>query len=271
VSVAIRQNQQRDDEIAKLKTVQVGRADYDAQSRIISMYRNEPGARAVWPMSTIDFNAPRVTDVSAHGNHLTRNNAPPFDYAGLVPYITTDGINQYLSRADGGASNWADVKANEGYIAAAKLGLALYIWVMPLALGANQHLIGKWAGAGQKSYRLLLNAANTVSAQISTDGTAVVAATSTATLSLNTWHFIALQYQPSVPRLSVWVDSAFVRNAVGIPATIFDSTAAFTIAASAVPGVYLNANTSISGLYVMYHEDAIIAEMYQQSHAVFGV
>jgi len=118
-----------------------------------SAYLAHPVVRGFWPMSAVAYINPQGLDITANGNHLTNNNSCDFGYDNLVPYVHFDGVNQNLTRADGGVGNWADVIGNEAYVVAADQGLTIYLWVyFDNAIGANEGLFAK----GDNDERCLL-------------------------------------------------------------------------------------------------------------------
>lgn len=235
-----------------------------------------PGTRGIWPMSSVDYTAAnRAVDISGQGNHLTANNVPLFGYDGLAPYVEFDGINQYLSRPDGGAANWADVTGTEAYIAAGQGGLTLGGWFRLNALtGTAQELIGKIAGGGVlRSYNILVQ--NTTLLQfVVTSGAAnsIVNGTAgtTGTMDVGTWWFVAARYIPST-EIKIWLNDRSNINNVGIPASINDSTASFAIGATATPSLYMDGRASMCFLCAAQLSDTIILSLYEQTRSMFGV
>ena len=101
-----------------------------------SMLLGNPGLRASWPMSVVDYQAPECTDISGHGYDLRANGGlGTVDFgvdpnAGIAPVAyCAGGAGQWLERLDGGAGNWADITGNELYILAADRGLTIGGWV----------------------------------------------------------------------------------------------------------------------------------------------
>lgn len=250
-----------------------------AWSRAISIYLALPALRGFWPMSAVDYTAvTRVSDMSGKStNPLQSNNTPLFGYDSLAPYVEFDGINQYLSRADLGAANWADVTGTEAYIVAAQRGLTLGGWFrFNAAAGANQEmLMAKDAGgaAGTYSYRLRRNNAaggGRIVFFVASGGALTNVGNVTLVPSATTWYFIVGRFEPSTA-LTVFVNDTSDQNLVAIPAAIDDSTAAFTIGARAVPDQYFPGRASMCFLCAAQLSDAIILSLYEQTRALYGV
>lgn len=251
-----------------------------AWSRACSMYLALPGLRAFWPMSRICFTvAQRAPDISGGilSNDLAANNVPTFGYDSLAPYIEFDGVNQYLSRADGGAANWADITGTEAYIVAAQRGLTLGGWFrFNAAAGANQEMLmakDAGGGAGTYSYRLRRNNAaggGRIAFFVASGGVLTNVGNVTLVPSATTWYFIVGRFEPSTA-MTVFVNDTSDQNLVAIPAAIDDSTAAFTIGARAVPDQYFPGRASMCFLCAAQLSDAIILSLFEQTRALYGV
>ena len=126
-------------QIRNNEQVNLLRADFQARyepnfawKSAVSSILALPGLRACWPMSSVDYaTASQARDVAGGGYHLGNVNSSLFGYAAntLIPCVTFNGTTQYLTRADGGAGNWADITGTEAYIAAGQRGLTLGAWV----------------------------------------------------------------------------------------------------------------------------------------------
>lgn len=97
-----------------------------AWKSVISQFLALPVLRGFWPMSAVSHTAAdQARDISGNGNHLTNNNVSTFGYesTSLIPQVSFNGTTQYLSRADAGGGDWADIIGTETYVGAAKRGL----------------------------------------------------------------------------------------------------------------------------------------------------
>ena len=117
-----------------------------------------PALRAFWPMSSADYAAAsRARDIAGSGYHLTPTNTIQFVHANLYFYASFGGTNEYLSRADGGAANWADITGTEGYIPSGQRGLTLGGWfwfddtpppaAQEILIGKRSNAAGNWRNA----------------------------------------------------------------------------------------------------------------------------
>lgn len=233
-----------------------------------SLLRGLPILRDYWPMGSVFYTNPQV--LATNGNSLTNNNTALFGYDGLAAYVEFNGTTQYLSRADGGVANWADITGTESYVVPAQRGLTLGGWFrFDVAAAAEENVIAKWGGAGQRSYRIARLAAGSVLAFVSVDGTAVVTATS-AVVPVTTWIFLCLQYDPSA-ELAIWVNNVKVANAAAIPASIFDSTAAFMVGNNTAGTGFMDGKASGCFMCAGRLSDGFITMLFEQSRTGYGI
>jgi hypothetical protein len=242
---------------------------------LISPFLALPGLRAFWPMSAVDYTNPQCIDI-ANGYDLTNNNTATFGYdpnQALVPCVFLDGTNQYLSRADGGAANWADITGTETYIENTTVGargLTLGGWFWFDRLATTELIIGKVsAAAGNYSYWITKDVTNVILSNVSVDGTAVTQMASAGTITTGQWYNLILRHDPSAS-LDIIVNNVQTRNVAGIPASIFDGNAAFEIGRFA-GGSYLDGRASCCFLCAALLSDAQISSLYQQTRGAFSV
>lgn len=228
-----------------------------------------PGLRAFYPMSAVGT-AGQARDLGGSGAtyDLTNNNVADFGYDQLVPYCDYDGTDQYHSFVDN--ANF-DILGNEAYIEAVYRGLTIGGWFKfrddPPA--ADEYLIAKWTATPNRAYRLHRRVATTV--RFTVDDT-VVFVTSTVTTTSGVWYFLWGRYNPGAGEMSVGVNEAIVTLAAGVPgAPITNSNADFTIAASGVPGNYMDGRASLCFVCVEQLSDAILNAIFQQTRAMYGV
>ena len=72
----------------------------------------------------------------------------------LAPYVALDGTMD-LSRVDGGAANWADIRGNEGYVLAGQRGFTIGLWGYCNAVVATEYFASKWDATGAQRGRRL--------------------------------------------------------------------------------------------------------------------
>lgn len=249
-------------------------ADYPvAFGRVCSLFLALPGLAAFWPMSAVrrDSAADQARDLAGGAYHLTNNNTALFGYDDLIPYVEFDGVDQYLSRADGGAADWADVLGTETHIVAAQRGLTIGGWFyFGAAAGSDEVLICKWhSGIAQRSYLIRREAGGLVRFYVSANGVAVTSVLSISTPPQDTWVFLVGRFDPS-NEIKIWYNDETNTNVAAIPATVFDGTADFAIGAYSNPLLYLEGRASVCFLCTAALSDAIVGQAFQQSRALFG-
>lgn len=240
----------------------------------VSAFAALPALRAFWPMSSVDYTNPQATDVSGNGYDLTNNNSADFGHDQLVPYVNFDGTNQYLSRADGGAGNWADILGNEAYVITAQRGVTFGGWFMVDTTDANaQFLIAKGNNAAANTTYLITCPAGTTTPQFAvSDGVAFNAVNAGAAMGTTTWAFVAARYTAATPECDIWVNDTVVNDAAGVPAApLADHAMAFTIGASPTPGLYLDGRASLCFLCACAVPDAAIFSLFHQTRCMFNV
>jgi hypothetical protein len=235
----------------------------------VSAFLALPALRAFWPMSSVDYAAAsQGRDVAGGAYHLTNNNSADFGSDDLAPYVEFDGVNQYLSRADGGAGNWADILGTEAYIVAGQRGLTFGGWFYPKETGTLEYLFTKRGGGGQRSYWIRFNAADQFVCGISDDGTNSDNATSAAA-AVNAWYFVVGRFDPST-LVEVYVNGTWVTQATA-RAAVFDSTAALVIGADGTVGNYYEGLASLCFVCASDIPDATVFSLFEQTRAMFGV
>jgi len=253
------------------------RADFQARSEpnfawksAVSSLLALPGIRGVWPMSSFD-SAGNAYDMSGQARTLTYNGNPLYNYSNLAPYIQFDGTGDRLTRADEAG---LDITGTESYVAPVANGLTMLGWfyVTAFDVAANDGLFSKWITAGNlRSYLLYIPtpASQIATFVISTDGIATVAV-STTTISIGRWYFIASRFVPSTS-LDIWLNGTKTTNAVGIPASIFNSTSLLEIGSMQNGANPFNGRASMCALCATALSDAIIGTLYQQMRTMYGV
>lgn len=138
---------------------------------------------------------------NASNQHLTETAITAADYFATTnggPYIDFDGATEYLSAGD---RTWAEVGAEETLV---------WMWAKADTLASNDRIIcSKWgAGAGHRQWHLYWDVGNgAFQFEVSVDGTAISAVTSTYVEATTKWYFVAGYFYPS--------DAAGLRIAVG--------------------------------------------------------
>lgn len=217
-----------------------------------------PGLRGFWPINSYDQNG-AVYDYSEQGRTLTNTAATAGVYGDRVGYLDFNGTTAFLARADEAG---LDITAN----------LTFGGWFRHDTVAANQFLLGKFNATGnQRSWCIqMLNGAPDVwRTIISTDGAASVVATHTATVDTGVWHHIVAEYTAST-ELAIWVDGVKVANTTGIPASLFNSSADFRIAAAGgAPLEYLDGRAALCFLCAAALPDTLIQELFAATRRFF--
>jgi hypothetical protein len=251
----------------------------DAQKRQTWALCSLPYLRAAWTMGTIDYQNPQVQDATGNGYALTNNNGSQFGDTLSAPYADFDGVNQNLSRADGGAGNWADILGTETYIPAAQRGLTLGGWFQFDRLTNWEGLFAKYTGvAGASSYELGFRGdlAGDPFQFVVSSGAALLTVQHTPSVATATgqWYYVVGRYTPSTQiDLFVGLGSALESStlAAGIPAALNDSATQITIGSDSTPAAYLNGRASCCFLCAGLLSDAWIRCLYSQLRSIFRV
>jgi len=239
---------------------------------ITGLYQALPALRGFWPMSA-QINATQaayVTDV-ANNFHLANPAAAQHGYDDLIPYVDFNGTTQYLFYVDNAQF---DILGTETTVVAAQRGLTLGLWVKDLSAAAPDSggLIAKSLAAGnQRSYDLMYNPANTIEFFISPDGTGTglngVRHTTTLTVDPTVWSFLVGRFDPT-GEMAVFIDGQTDALAVGIPATIFNSTANLEIGTREAT-YFTGGKFSMAFICASALSDSIITAIWQQTRAMF--
>jgi len=251
----------------------------EPQQRPLAVLLSIPYLRAAWTMGCVAYVNPQVIDISGNQNHLTNNNVSLFGEVTAAPYTEFDGVNQYLSRADGGAGNWADILGTEAYVPAAQRGLTFGGWFQFDRLTNFEFLIGKSTGvAAASSYWLAFRgdlAGDPFVFSIS-NGVANTAVQITFSDAPTTgrWYYVVGRYDPGT-EIKVFVGSGQPletnTNVAAIPAALNDSATAFTIGSFGGGANYLDGKASCCYLCAGLLSDAWIECIYSQLRSVFRV
>lgn len=218
---------------------------------------------SLWPMSSLSRDAATVRDIAGEGYHLTNNNNVAFQFSGLYPYgAYTSGSSMYLSRAHSTA-----------------IALTNSCWfstfIYPtVAGGTTQGIISKFvAGTNNRAFRIVKDASEQITFQISNAGTAIDATVSSGAVSLNTnYHIFGLFLASS--SLSVWVNGTRTDNTTSIPASIFNATGADLEIGRSNAGSYwdgrIGATMMGRAVGTLANWDVIAKNIYQQFRPIWG-
>ncbi len=194
-----------------------------------SAFTNLLALRGYWNAANVNESG-NPYDLSGQGRTLTNNHACLISYTDFGNWMSFDGTNDYLARADEAG---LDVLGTEAYVTAAQRGLTFGGWFYPTqAAGTSESMIGKWQGAANFSYLLYRDSTNVYSCALSLTGAAALVFNSTIVPSLSTWQFVVARYDPSA-EVAIFKNDTKWSTAVAVPASLFNGTAAFEIAANA--------------------------------------
>lgn len=244
-----------------------------ALGQAVSTYLALPGLRGFWTMGSHDA-TPRVSDLSGQGRHLTLAGASLNDmitFMNLAPaFRSSITATRHLVRADEGGFR---ITGAETHVASTRRGLTLGAWVHFYELPQNASIMAKYHTSAQRSYMLVAVSANSyLSGIISVDGTNTFTVVSdNDTIDTGEWIFTAMRFEPST-RLKIWINDNTWENTTSVPASIYNSTSEFNIAASQDGGGnHMNGWHSFSFLCAMALSDSYMFNLYHQTRALFGV
>ncbi len=206
-------------------------------------------------------------DLSGNGMHLTYNGNPVMSYTTQgAPFWGYDGVGDYHSHAD---DAHFQITGTETTVTAAVRGMTMGAWIYFYnAAGSTEAIMTKYGAAGARSYYLVRNAAGNLVIFISTDGTAVINCTNGA-LAQGTWYFAAMRFIPSIS-LDLFRNDTETNQAVGVPASIFNGTAPFNVAAQN-GGNLMSGRVALPFVCACALSDAQITRLYNRSRGLFGV
>lgn len=247
----------------------IGRKDLIARwGMTISSFQTIPGLVGFWPMSSVARNTGNAFDISGQDLLVSYNGNPIYNiYNSFVPYLDFDGTGDFLSRADEGR---LQILGTETIYASAVRGLTIGGWFWMDGAGATDGLMGKWTESGDERSYLLLTLSDTYRFAISNDGTASTQFSHTSTFSTGQWYFVVGKYEPSV-RMSVFMNGEKASTTTSIPASIFNSTAAFQVGAYNAGTQNLDGRASLCFLSANALPDALIDALFTQSRPLFNV
>lgn len=207
-------------------------------------------------------------DTSGQGRSLTNTGSVTFATDDFLPHGILNGSSQYFTRGD-----------EPGLRITAELTL-ISIVNFDAAPGAFEPISGKWrTTTANRSFLLSRNVSGQVVANLSTDGSANVTTTSTTTITASDWAYCAMRFDPST-EIAVFlgfrggVEGALekVINTTSIPASIFNSSAAFSLGvlnAGTTPSNHTACKISQTILIASAVPDEILNQHYTQVRALY--
>jgi len=226
----------------------------------LSAFGSIPGLRAFWPMSSVDYQGGAV-DHSNLGKRLTITGGVTFSYTGLTQYAIFNGATGYFTRPDAAGM---DILGNETFIAASKRGMTVGGWFYFDGLGNADACIAKDDNAAQRSFVISKSAGNVITFLVN-GATTVGAGVATAA----NWCFLVGRFTPST-EIALFTNGVKEINVAAIPATITNSSAAFTIGSLAGGINFLAGRSTLCFYCAMSLADSYVLSLYHASRALFG-
>lgn len=236
---------------------------------VLASYLALPGLVGFWPMSSVQRSTGNAYDLSGQGRTLTYTGNPTYSYYnGLVPYIDLDGTGDYLTRTD---ETDLDVLGTETIFTSGAAGLTLGGWFWVDTFGSVTRLLSKENNSTQLSYVIYSGISGGVTFAISNTGSAFAGSVSSSVaITTGQWHFIAGRFIPST-ETAIFVNSTETNNTTSIPASIFNSTSAFSVGSLSGGGNTLDGRAALCFLCANALGDGLISSLYQQSRVLFNV
>ena len=207
-------------------------------------------------------------DTSEQGRSLTNTGSVTFATDDYLPHGILNGSSQYFTRTDEAGLRVTD---------------ALTLISVPnfdAAPGAFEPIAGKWrTTTANRSFLLSRNVSGNAVANVSVDGSANTTSTSTTVITASDWAYCAMRFDPST-ELAVFLgfqggnEGALekVVNTTSIPASIFNSSAAFSLGvlnAGTTPSNHTACKISQTILIASAVPDEILNQHYTQVRALY--
>lgn len=238
---------------------------------LISPYLALPMLRGAWVGSVASGGT--WHDISGHGNHLSYQGNPQHSYDGLVPYWDLDGTGDYFNITDAASGNDFDVLGTETYVAAAARGLTMGGWAWIDVLGDYERFMAKWGASGQYAYEICQDVVGNARILFVISSNGVVqtqVASSGQSLTTGIWHFIVVRFDPG-EELALFLDSTKYTNTTSIPASIFNSSADFTIGAGHGGAYPMDGRASCCFGCAAALSDGQISNVFERTRGAFEV
>lgn len=219
-----------------------------------------------WPGSCRGSSSSSGTELSDKGPrllHLAVNGAPALTVNPdmLAVYHQYDGSADWFSHATAASF---DITGH----------LTIASWVkFDTSGGSDEVVAAKWGASGNRSYRLYRNAAGNGVFEVSSNGTAVTSVTTGSALIAGRWYFLAGRLSLA-SQLRIWYGSISDLNSnenmTSIPASIFNSTADFTIGAQSGGSNHMDGAIGRVALCATNVTDVAIAATFHRTRAIYG-
>lgn len=231
----------------------------------VAIIAHLPGIRGAWNMGRMDVTG-NALDITGLGLSLTRNGNPLFNIANsIVSYLDLDGTGDFLSRP---TEAGFEIIGTEAIYASGVRGLTMGGWFWTDISATDQNLMGKWTEAGNlRAYTLNITSANALGGHVSLDGAAQTSVGSSGVITTGKLFWAALRFTPAV-ELANWLNETKTANTTSIPASIFNSSAAFQIGARNAGAFLLNGRTVVGFLSANVLPDGVMSYLYRYGKAL---
>ncbi|MFC1996972.1 LamG-like jellyroll fold domain-containing protein [Chloroflexota bacterium] len=219
----------------------------------ISSFLSIPGLRAYWPCSSVD-ELINVYDLSGQARTLTSYNSPTLGLKSNMSFVSFDGADQYLERAD-----------EDGLETASEITLGGWFYLND---ASGEMLMHKWSNIiSSKIYMIYVDVWGSI--QFGVNNSIVQTVYSSGTnwpLDVGEWHFIVVRYKSGVQE--IFVDGQQLET-TGTPATgdLNVGTGAFQVAR------YLTGYSEIDAAHLFlaadYLSDDLIFNLWYVTQSIF--
>jgi len=194
-----------------------------AYADVYSLMSSLPALAGGW-IGSYDRATPTLLDVSQNGLDMTFNGASAITSSGMMTYLSLSSTG-YLTRADESLLDFSGTEAN-----IAEPGFSFMCWVnITTVTGAQRSVMSKYDTSANRSYQLHVTSTGALVFTLSDDGTTTYTVTSSAgDVTAGVWYFLACRYKTE-EEMKIWVDFNTTTETGSVPASIFNSTAQFSL------------------------------------------
>lgn len=227
---------------------------------ILASFMLIPGLRGLWAMSSINESS-LIIDYSGQGRSMSSASASFATLDTGISYASFAGA-QYLSRADEAGIDITSTLTFGGW------------FYHTNNASVNESNMSKTGAPGQFAYGLVRLSTGIEYFYVSSNGSNFPNVVSTETTLGASWKFIVGRYNPST-ELALFVNGIKYTNTVGVPASLFNSTAPLRIGAStysAPAADYMTGRATMCFVSAYaYVSDEVINRLFRISRGYFQV
>lgn len=270
----VRQQEKTPERLSELLAILRGQGFGQASlGALFGQYMSLPGLVGFWPGHFGNgTNLGFLRDIGGQDLHLTRNAAAGFPLTSVLAngamYINFADGGDYVSHAD---HTLFDIIGTEGQYISARRGLTMGAWVyFDDAASTEEYFMAKWGGAADLSYQIRRTSGGLIRFGITSDGSTGVAQSSTSSVGQAQWAFACGTFEPST-EVSVFLNGDKDSNTTSIPASIFNSSAAFEIGGRNGGNDGIDGRVALPFLTATHLTDEVILNLFESSRPYFGV